>query len=224
MAGRLEEFIQKYPKKNFKKGQEIILPGDKNDNVYYLISGHVASYALDEEGNEITLNIYKPGNIFPISEVLADRINDFYFEALDGVEVHAIPSLIFLNYIKRDQEMLFELTKNLSIGLEGFMIRTLYLIRSDARQKVASALVMMGRRFGKPVTDKNSLRINLPQTHEDISRLAGVSRETVSIEMKKMQKEGTIERVGKHTLIKDFGKLKEYSTIYFEDEPLPYTY
>lgn len=221
---KLKQFIAKYPEKEFEKDEEIIIPGDNNKFVYYLEEGHVASYALDEEGNEITLNIYKKGNIFPISEVLANRVNDFFFEALEKVKTRKIPSKEFLTYIKNDRELLFQLTQNLSIGLEGFMIRTLYLIRTDARKKVASALVMMARRFGEPVTNDNTITISLPQTHEDIARLAGVSRETVSIEMKKMQDEGLLERNGKTTLVKDFDKLKESSTIFIDNEPLPYTF
>ena len=151
-------------------------------------------------------------------------MNDFYFEALDEVSLKVIPTQEFISYLKTDKESLFVLAKNLSIGLEGFMIRTLYLIRSDARKKLASAILMMAKRFGSILEDNKTFKISLPQSHEDIANLAGISRETVSIELKKMKDEGVVYRKQKHTFVKDIDRLKEISTIFMDKQPLPYSF
>ena len=64
----------------------------------------------------------------------------------------------------------------------------------------------------------------MPQTHADIASLAGVSRETASVELKKLEREKVIERKGKTTIILSLLKLRKISTLYYEDNPLPYTF
>jgi len=224
MNTSLIEFAEKYPLKKYTKGQSIILPGDENKFVYLIIEGHVKSYAIDENGNAIILNIYKPGNIFPISEVLAEKVNPFYFEVIDSCILRVVPTKDMINYLIDNKDALFDLTRRLSVGLEAFMIRTLYLIRSNAAQKIAAALVMLAKRFGVQDNGGKTLVISLPQTHDDIASLAGVSRETASIEIKKLEKLGVLSRKNKKTIIKDYTKLCENSLIYYRNEHLPYTF
>ncbi len=103
------------------------------------------------------------------------------------------------------------------------MIRTQYLIRSNSTQKVASSLVLLARRFGKTVGE-NRIQIPIPQTHSDIANLSGVSRETASIELKKLKDKDLILVDKKLITINDFKAIKEISTIYYEDQPLLYDF
>ena len=217
---KLNIFFSKYPTKKYSKGEIILSPDEYPERIYNIKKGFVRSYSLGEDGYELTLNIFKPFSFYPIPTVLAKLKNLYYFEALSDVVLNLAPADEVVEYIKTDKEVLFDLTRRLSIGLEGFMTRTQFLIRSDARQKVASSLVMMVKRFGQK--DGKKINIYLPQTHADIAGLAGVSRETASIELKKLEREKIIKRKGRTTIVLSFLKLQRISTLYHENKPLPY--
>lgn len=227
MAGnikpKIEEFFSKCPKIEVEKGSVIIQPEEPLVYIYNLVSGYVKSYSINEEGIELVINIFKPGTYFPITETLAGITNNYYFEAATDVVLQKAPTKKVHDFVKSDAEVLFDLTKRISSGLEGFMIRTQYLIRSSAEKKVASSLVLLARRFGENILD-NKVKINLPQTHEDIANLSGVTRETASIELKKLENEGLISSSKQIFLIHNFQELKEKSTLYYEDRPLPYSF
>ncbi|MBY9002309.1 MAG: helix-turn-helix domain-containing protein, partial [Candidatus Heimdallarchaeota archaeon] len=206
----------------YSKGETILSPEDKINSIYSIKKGFVCSHSINEEGYELTLNIYKPSSFFPIVTALANVDSSYYFKAISNVVLYIAPVDEVIEYLRSDEEVLFDLTKRLSVGLEGFMIRTQFLIRSDARQKIASSLVMMVRRFG--LKDGKKVTIQLPQTHADIASLAGVSRETASIELKKLEREKVIERKGKTTIVLNLLKLQRISILYYEDKPLPYTF
>jgi CRP/FNR family transcriptional regulator len=216
-------FFANFPEKKIKKGETIIQPEEPLIFIYYLVSGYVKSFSLNDEGMELTINIFKPNSYFPITETLTGRTNPYFFEAITDVVLRKAPTHKVHEFVKDDHEVLFDLTKRISSGLEGFMIRTQYLIRSNAKQKISSSLLLLARRFGQNTPNKK-VKILLPQTHEDIANLAGVSRETASLELKKLENEKIISSSKQIYIINDFKKLREISTIYFEDQTQPHNF
>ncbi|MBN1169019.1 Crp/Fnr family transcriptional regulator [Candidatus Woesebacteria bacterium] len=220
---KIDKFFSKYKSKVYKKGETLILPEEPLVYIFNLKKGFVKSYSLNEGGFELTINIYKPYSFFPITETLAGRTNTYFFEAITDVIVQKAPTHEVHEFVKENSDVLFDLTKRISSGLEGFMVRTQYLIRSNSSQKVASSLVLLARRFGEN-TDEGKIKIAIPQTHEDIANLAGVSRETASIELKKLRDIKVISEKAKKYTVNDYDKLQELSTIYHEDKPLPFRF
>jgi CRP/FNR family transcriptional regulator len=191
--------------------------------IYNIVSGYVKSYSINDGGLELTINVFKPYSFFPITETLAKKTNTYYFEAVTDVVLQKAPTQKVHEFVKSDPEILFDLVRRVSVGLEGFMLRTQYLVRSNSTQKVASTFVLLARRFGE--TDKDQkVKILLPQTHADIANLAGVSRETASIEVKKLVDEGLVSVEKQVYTVEDFEKLRDLSTLYYEDRPLPYSF
>lgn len=220
---KIDSFFSKYKEEDYKRGDVILHPEDEIHYIYNIRSGFVKSYSVNEGGFELTINIYKPFNFFPITETLAKKDNPYYFEALSELVLNKAPVKEVLEFIKNDNEVLFDLTRRISSGLEGFMVRTQHLIRSNSLQKITSSLVLLSLRFGKK-TDDGSVVIPLPQTHEDIANLSGISRETVSTEIKRLKDDTIISIKNKIYTINDLEKLKELSTIYHEEKPLPYSF
>jgi CRP-like cAMP-binding protein len=223
LRDKKSDFFNQFQKVHFKKGETIIQPEEPLEYIYAIEKGYVKSYSLNDDGYELIMNIYEPGSFFPITETLARKVNTYFFEAVTNVIVYKAPTEKVHAFLQEDKEVLFDLVKRISIGLEGFMIRTQYLIRSNATQKITSSLVLLARRFGEKLKT-NEVKIIIPQTNTDIANLSGVSRETASIELKKLKDENIITTKNKTTTILDLEKLKKLSTIYYEDQPLPYSF
>jgi CRP-like cAMP-binding protein len=223
IMGKLDTYFANAKKLNYKKGEVIIRADDEPAGVFYINDGYVRSYSITEDGRELTVNIFKPGSYFPLTWAIADVPNTYFYEAMTGLEVSKVAKEEVIKMVKADNELLYDLTKRLLIGLSGLVVRMEYLFMGSAYNKVASAVLLMARRFGKETDD--GVLITLHFTHQDIASLAGITRETATLEIQNLEKNGLIKR-GVHTFVVcDIDRLRDESYISSEDgEPLPYSY
>jgi CRP-like cAMP-binding protein len=216
-------FIQKGRLKSFKKGELIIQAEESPEGVFFLQSGYVRFYSINEDGRELTLNIFKPGSYFPLIWSLTDAKNNYFFEAMTQSTSYLLPRNIFQNYLNNNSDVLFDINKRLLIGMDGLLTRIQYLMMGTARQKILSTILMLSLRFG----EKNNLEellIKIPVTHKDIANLAGLTRETTSVEMKNIESEGLIAKAGRIIKIPDLEKLRNESYMQVDGETLPYSF
>jgi CRP-like cAMP-binding protein len=87
-----------------------------------------------------------------------------------------------LEFIRDNPKKLLEITKRLVYGLEGLAKRVEILNFENAQNRITSALSYLKKHFGT----------KLEFTHEDLASLTGLTRERVSIEMKRLKDLGKI--------------------------------
>jgi len=187
---RLRTFFHNYPSKEFKRGELILNPDQENRLVYFLEQGYVKQYSMSKDGRVKAVNIFKPHSFFPIILAIANYDNKFYFEAIDTVIARQAPVGDVLRLVMKDNQIIMDLCKRFLIGVEGVMNILQSIMYETSRKKLASFILMLSQRFG--VKKDKSIRIEIPLTHQDIASFTGMIRETVSFEMKKLQKEGII--------------------------------
>lgn len=211
ISEKLNKFFSDFKKLSFKKGQLILRAGDKPPGIFYLKKGYTKLYSLSKDAQELTLIIFKAGNIFPLMWTLNETPNTYYLEAITPVDLYQAPKEEFLKFIKNDNEVLFELTRRILTRFGGVLTRMEYAIFGHAQSKVASIILICAERFG--IKAKQGIVIQIPLTHQDIANLIGVARETVSIEMENFKKKGLISHLRKYLVIKDIQKLKRESVL-----------
>lgn len=208
---RLNQFFSQFKKLHFKKGQIILQPDTTPSGIFYLEKGYVKAYSTSKEGKELTIIIFKPEDIFPYSWALSGIENKYYYETMTVVDLYRAPKEELMQFIKENPENLLTLSNRIVVRMMGLVRRMEYLTFGNAYEKVASILVICAERFGK--REGEEIVIQVPLTHKDIANLLGVTRETVSIEMKKLDKKGLISSRGKYVIIKNLKKLEEESLI-----------
>lgn len=183
----------------------ILRGGDTPQGVYFINKGYIKDYSISKEGEELTLIIFKPEDFFPIRWVFNDKPNQHYFEAMTIVELRRCSKEDFIAFIKTNPEVFLELTKHIVLRLGGMMQRMEYLAFGNAYEKVSSIIMICAERFG----EKNGEEISIPMplTHKDLAMLVGMTRETVSIEVKKLEKKGIIDYKKHLIIVKDIKKL-----------------
>lgn len=138
--------------------------------------------------------------------------HEYYVEAISPTELRLAPRDEFIKFIKSNNDVLFELTSKILIRLGGLLRRMEYMVFGNAHNKVASIILICAERFGQKTISGETI-IGVSLTHKDIADLIGVVRETVSIEIKKLEKEGIIGYRGRHIFIKDPRRLKAKSKL-----------
>src|SRR5208282_6127601 len=84
-------------------------------------------------------------------------------------------------------------------GLENISMKNSY-------RRVAHELCYLAAKFGEETVSEGT-RIGVPLTHQDLASILSMSRETVSISMSRLQKNGLIDS-SRNVIIYDLEKLK----------------
>lgn len=185
--------------------------GEAPQGVFYIKKGFVKLYSVSEGGEDFTLIIFRPGDIFPVSWAFADIRSNYFLEALTRIEIWRVQKLRFIAFVKENPDVLLEILNKMTVRLMGVLRRMEYMVFGDAYNKVASILVILAERFGKETGA--GVEIGVPLTHRDLAALLGVARETVSLEMKKLKEKGIIDYSGKVIFIKSAVRLKRESQL-----------
>lgn len=181
--GSLDKFFSSYPLKKIKKGTVLLRPEDAISEIFYLTSGNVRQYIISADGNEFVIHIFKPGSFFPIVLILGEIENRFYFEAANDIGVKEAPPDKVVGFLKKDKKVLLDLTKRLSRGLIGVLTRFEANTDNTVDVKLLSLLTYLSKSFPEARS----------QTHQDLAAWLGVSRETVSRNMKKLENHKQIQ-------------------------------
>ena len=222
VSDKLTQFFSRYKLLSYQKGEMIFQPEDTLPGVLFIKKGIVKLYSISSEGKELTLNIFKPGSYFSMMWALGGIPNTYYFQAMTEVEVWRAPKDAVIAFLKQEPEELFEFTRRIVVGLSGILTRMDYLLSGNARLKISSVLLSLAKRFGEEKDGKGIL-IQLSLTHQDVASLAGLTRETTSLELEKLEKTGMIE-YEKHLLkIISLGKLEQALLIEKAEESFPPT-
>ena len=203
---KIDNFFSKFYRVSFEKGEIIIHPDGKIQNIFLIKQGKVRMCTVSDDGVEVTLHIFSPQSFFPMMLSLSEVYSKYYFEALEKIEAVKAPVDKVIDFIKNDQELLFDLTTRFSDAILGLTLRIEKMAFEDAYNRIASLLYYLADKFGSAKEDKAV--INMPLQHGDIANWVGLRRETVSRQFEKMQKAGILESKNKQLII-NMQKLKE---------------
>lgn len=201
---QLRSFFDKLELKSFAKGEIVIKP--TNDRIFFLTKGVVRMFNSSKEKDRLTLNIYKAYSLFPMSLVF-DIQNKYTFSSLIEVQGYFAPKKDFARFISGNPTVLFDLLKRIYQGFDGFFMLLEALLSGDAFYRVLTQLIIYARRFGQK--NQNTITFDWHLTHRQLASQTGLARESVTREIKKLQKQGLVGYSGKKLFIYDLFKLEE---------------
>lgn len=207
-------FFSQFSTLFYKRKEVIFQVGDAPGNIFYVKTGFARVYRISEDGEELTLAILKPKDIFPLAWGTESVSFDYFLEAIIPLEVCRVPRDKFMSFIKERPDIFYELMMFMSERLAGLMTRIEYLTRGHAYTKVATAVLACASRFGEK--RGSDVVISLPLTHRDIATLVGITRETTCLEMKKLEKKGLITQRKHLLVVKDIERLGKESLLHNE--------
>lgn len=204
---KLEKFFSQFKTIHYKKGETFLRPGDMPQGINFLKKGYVRLYSLCSEGQDLTLVLYKPGDFFPVVWSFTGTPSIYYFEALSQVEIQRARKEEFGKFIDENIDVFQEVNYHIIHRFQMALKRMEYLVFGKADAKLASILLICGRDFG--IDTRKGREIQIPFAHKDIASLAGLTRETVSLELKKIEKMKLIGYNGRHIVIRNEKALKK---------------
>ena len=208
---KVSEAFSNYERYKFEKGQVLISPDQEPNCVYQISSGFVRQFFLSQKGSDLTIHIFKPGDFFPLMWAVGEIPNSYTYEAITQIELIKIPREQTLEFLKKDPENLIQIIQSLYAALSGILFRLESQVFETSDRRVASTLLLLAKDFGNE--KRGEVKINLKFTHNDIGKIAGLVRETTSLEIEKLIKEGVIKYEGRYLKIRNLNKLRSKASV-----------
>lgn len=203
----LEGFFSKYKIAKYSKGEIIARPGEKLDFVGFIKSGYVRVYMLNDKGQEVTMQFFKPMLYFTTIMAMTGVENRYYFEAVSTVEMYVCPKDEAVEYFKKDVEAGTGLIKSIMSAFLDLTDQIGYLLSGAAYNKIAAILVSL-----TSSNRSSSGKIDFGITHKMLASLTGLTRETVTLQMIKLDKAKIIQNKSKKVIILNEERLKKIAT------------
>ena len=183
-------FFEHYPLHGYKK-RELFLHAEEPINaVFYIVDGRVNQYDIAPNGNEVVVNIFKPGAFFPISSAINDTANHYFFEAGTQLQMRVAPKAEVVHFLRDNPEVVFDLLARVYRGMDGVLRRMAHLLGGDAQSRLVFELLNAALRFGEQQPDGTML---FHLTEGDLAKYAGLARETVSRLLQELKTAGLVE-------------------------------
>ncbi|MBI2405490.1 Crp/Fnr family transcriptional regulator [Candidatus Microgenomates bacterium] len=199
---KLNEFFAQFPPLRYKKRETILRAGEVPQGLHFLESGYVRLHALSEDGEELTLVIYKPGDFFPVVWTFyGGGPSIYYFETLTPVLMRRASREPFLEFIQANPDVFMLVTQRVISRFQISLRRMEYLTFGNASARLASVLLVHAKEIG--VERDGGIEFQIPLTHKDLANLVGMTRETMSIELKRFERAGLIGHIDHRLVIKD---------------------
>lgn len=180
------------------KGALISSPDRAAQVIYMLKEGHVRLYKLSPDGKEFTTALLGPGNIFGQAGEFALGTADTYAEALDECMLCLLTRSDLESLLERFPRLARRMVQILSSRLRDAEEAMSYLALADLRARLLHLLVRLAQEFGRTETG-GWVHVAADLSHQDLAKMVGASRETISANLSAMAREGLV-RTGRKEL------------------------
>lgn len=194
--------IRNYPVRRFRRGSTIVYQGEVPRSAYIVKTGAVKVYNINSLGEEQIITFEVEGDIFPSQWSFQFTSNAlYYYEALGDCELYALPRAELLEHISSNPVISQHIMNYFLMNYTSALMRVAALEQAKAADKIMHTLYYLVTRYG--VEDENGIyAIELALSHQLIADMVGLTRETASLELSKLKKQGIIEYKAKRYIVK----------------------
>lgn len=192
-----------------KKGDYIYFDSHHLNKLYFVKDGYIKIGFIDEEGNEIIKEIIREGEIFGQFALERNNLNGEFARAYKGdVSLCAFSIEDFEQLLKKKPELAIKYSKQMGEKLRRAEFRLVSMLNKDVRSRLLSFFYHLAIMDGYDgVAVSHSFENFL--THDDVAKLIGSARQTVTTFLNQLEDEGLLKISRKKILIPDVKKLQQ---------------
>jgi CRP-like cAMP-binding protein len=191
---------------SFRRRTVLFRKGDPGTNMMVVLRGRVKVCTHSEDGKELVLNLFSPGDVFGEIALLdgADRTADAV--TLDDCDLLVLERRDFLPFLRSHPDACLKLMAVLCQKLRQtseLLEEALFL---EGPSRLAKRLVHLAEAFGTPVAD--GVRINLQLSQQALGNMVGMSRESMNKHLRQWREEDLIRIRDGYYVITDLEALQ----------------
>ena len=189
-------------------GEYIYFPFQNHNKLYFAKEGFIKLGYIDNEGNEIIKEIIQKGEVFGQLTLEKNNDRDEFAQAYkSAVSLCAFTMEDFLRLLQKKPDMAIAFSFHLGNKLRKVENRLLNILNKDVKSRLVQLLLQLA-------ADNNSINDNTAVidkflTHDDIAKLIGSSRQTVTTTINQFENQKLLTITKKHIHLNDISSLKK---------------
>lgn len=212
-AKSIEELFENASRaKKYPKNQIVFYQGDPLSNICLITKGYIKAYTILDSGDTRTLFLLGPGDIFPIAfSTTLDWENyniRYFYQSITDVDIEMVEREVFKSKVNSDPSVMNVYITYMAATNEAIIHQLEMMKTKGAINKVAFLLPYLVKKLGHEIGE-DTYQLNIKLSHQEIADLTGLTRETTTQQVKKLEKEGVIiQKRGTwiiKTKLEDFG-------------------
>lgn len=190
--------------RKYAKRDTIFFEGDEPQSLYFVSTGKVKTFKINDEGKEYTVGLHGPGEFLGYVALLTDAPYEVSGAVLEDAEICVIPKDDFIGLVHRNHDVSMRFIKMLSNNLADKEKQLIELAYNSVRQRVAEALLQLSAKYGKDGEERFSMSIS----RNDLASLVGTATESLIRTLSDLKDEGLVSIKGSLVVIEDEKALK----------------
>ena len=193
----------------YRKNQVIFVEEETGEYMYVVIAGKVKASKTSATGKETILAIHQPGDFFGEMSLLDGKTSPATVSAIEDCKIAIISRADFQRLLMCNERVVSQIIQVLCSRLRSVWNQVQSLSYSNADSRIRAGVLQLARRHG--INDARGILINLKITHDDLAKMVGTSRETVTRTLTDLQKQGIIKMADRRIIVCDAKKLAPIS-------------
>lgn len=207
-VNELRAFYRKFPTVKFQKGETILHQGESPENVYAIKSGVVRVSNVSAAGDNQSISFEIIDDILPVCWAFEKTTRTlFYYDAYTDCELYVIDRAQFQKQNEENIEFTRAMLSRQVSAYIGNMLQVDALEKTRAYTKLLYTFRYFCLRYGRDLK-KDQVKIYLPLTQQEIANTTGLTRETTTLELKKLRKQKIVSMHHKYYTV-NTAKLNE---------------
>ena len=189
-------------------GEYIYFPFQNHNKLYFAKDGFIKLGYIDEQGTEVIKEIIQKGEVFGQLTLEKNNDQDEFAQAYKSdVSLCAFTMEDFLKILHRKPELAIAFSFHLGNKLRKVENRLLNILNKDVKSRLVQLFLQLAA--DNKGINGNIATIERFLTHEDIAKLIGSSRQTVTTTLNQFEKQNLISFSKKLVTINDVVSFKK---------------
>ncbi len=190
-SNTLEHLAAQSQERRFRTGETIIYQGEPGANCYVIVRGRVRVFVTGEDGRELAMRIFGPGELVGEMALFEDLPRSANVEALEATQVLELHRDALIRCLQESPKLALSLLRYLSARLRYTTEESEGLASLTVTERLLRRLQRLAEWSGMPVP--GGVRIVPPMTQQELAALVGTSRESVNRALVRLRQQGKVQ-------------------------------
>ncbi len=202
---QLQSLPDKLRRRHYQRGEVIFHQDDPADRMHIIVEGRVKISITSEDGREKDIALFQPGDCFGEMALLDGSNRSATATAIEPSDTMVLFRQDFLDFMSEHPEVTSDVTNLLTKRLRNVNQMLGDVVFLDVPTRVAKQLLSLAENYINEDDGEASPEgaIVVPIGQEELARLVGASRETVSRALKSYRRLGLVTTSHRRITITD---------------------
>ena len=174
-------------------GEEFVHEGQVIDGLYVIASGAVAIGVHNSDGRRYLRRYAAQGQVYGMLAMLDGKGSPQFYTARGPTTIAVVPKAVMLSALEQQPKLWWGLMRQWAVYHRNHLAAIHQLAFEPVRMRLVRALFAYARQFGARDMPLGWTELRL--TQDELADLLGVTRQSVSRELKRLEREGHIRIV-----------------------------